>query len=222
MSVAADLRPVAKLLAANTGARRISEVFEDFVELMAIALVNRIRMPAWDEREADYLTIAARYDGAALDRFAEAFAAVHLSMQEQPRDVLGELYMSLDLGNSSLGQFFTPWSVARLIAGMQAPEIARGLEDREFVTVYEPACGGGVMLVALIDALTEAGVDVRGRIHFTAEDLAGVSMRMTYVNLSMLDVAAVVSRTDSLTRETFTTWPTLRHVADNWSARVRA
>ncbi|MFB7844796.1 hypothetical protein [Microbacterium sp. NPDC056052] len=38
------------------------------------------------------------------------------AMEDEPCDVLGKLYMQLELGNSALGQFYTPYSVAQLIA----------------------------------------------------------------------------------------------------------
>ena len=35
----------------------------------------------------------------------------------EPKDILGQLYMSLELGNTNTGQFFTPPEVSELMAG---------------------------------------------------------------------------------------------------------
>jgi len=38
-------------------------------------------------------------------------------------DILGALYMMLDLGNSDSGQFFTPYEVSRLMAGINMTSV---------------------------------------------------------------------------------------------------
>lgn len=55
-------------------------------------------------------------------------------------------FMSLELGDKHRGQFFTPWSVASMMAKLQFT----GLEllTQSFVTISEPACGAGAMMIA--------------------------------------------------------------------------
>lgn len=42
-----------------------------------------------------------------------------MEMERDPCDVLGRLYMELELGNERLGQFYTPYDIAQLMAEMQ-------------------------------------------------------------------------------------------------------
>ncbi|MFI9629252.1 hypothetical protein [Streptomyces sp. NPDC052042] len=67
---------IVSLLTANTGARRIADVFEDFVEMAALAIRNAVDRAGRARREEQYLLTAGRYTREQLDRFAEALALV--------------------------------------------------------------------------------------------------------------------------------------------------
>ncbi|MFD4946601.1 hypothetical protein ACFWNT_29680 [Streptomyces sp. NPDC058409] len=89
-----DYRKIVNLLEANTGAKRMSQVFEDFVEMAALALRNAVDYCGRDEREAQYLRTASRYERAELDRFAQSLSLVTVEMERDPCDVLGRLYVT--------------------------------------------------------------------------------------------------------------------------------
>ena len=73
------------------------------------------------------------------------------AVEEMPfRDILGELFMRLDVNSVRGGQFFTPWNIAEMMARMQFSKEdfkAKAAEKGE-VTVCDPAVGSGVMLLA--------------------------------------------------------------------------
>lgn len=214
-------RPVVKLLQANTGARRISHVFDDFVEMFALTLRNAVDKQGWQEREDRYLQVVKPYTAEQLERFAEAFAHVVALMEAEPRDVLGHLYMSLDLGNEAMGQFYTPYDIARLMADMQAETLTEAIDRQGFATLYEPACGAGAFIVATAEGLRAKGCNPQAQLHVTAEDLSAQAVHMVYIHLTLLHIPAVVYRRDTLTMETFDTWLTPAHIIGGWTARLR-
>ncbi|MFC8125485.1 N-6 DNA methylase [Streptomyces sp. NPDC057302] len=217
-------REIVNLLAANTGAKRMSEVFDNFVEMAALALRNAVdvcRSEAWEAREGQYLQIAGRYSRTELDRFAYALALVTAEMESDPCDVLGRLYMELELGNERLGQYFTPYDVARLMAEIQIDSVAEQVQRDSFANVYEPSCGAGAFMVALSQAMLERGLNPQTQLHVTAEDIAPQAMHMIYVHLTLLHIPAEVRRRDVLTLETFDAWPTPAHVLGGWSRKLR-
>lgn len=214
-------KPVVKLLTQNTGARRVASVFDDFVEMFALAIRNTVDLNGRDGREEKYLRVAAQYTPEQLDRFAEAFAMVVNIMGESPRDVLGHLYMSLDLGNETIGQFYTPYDIARLMADMQCDALTDQVGRHGFARMYEPACGAGAFLVASSEAFRGKGFNPQTQLHVTAEDLSAEAVHMTYIHLSLLHIPAVVYRRNTLTQETFDAWYTPAHVLGGWSARLR-
>jgi type I restriction-modification system DNA methylase subunit len=216
---------ISDLLNANAGAQRLSRVFEDFIEILAITLrnaVDRNDEDDWRSREQRYLDIARHYDRPALDRFAHAFALVTEEMESHPRDVLGQLYMSLELGNENLGQFFTPYHLAQLLAAMNTEGMEQTVNERGFVTLHEPACGAGAFLVATSTAMMEASLDPQTQLCITAEGISPVAVHMTYVHLALLHVPALVHRRDTLTQETFETWPTPAYLLGGWKHRLAA
>lgn len=155
-----------------------------------------------------------------MDRFAEALAFVALELDAQPRDVLGETYMQLGIANRDQGQFFTPYSVAQLIASMQINDAPAQLLTRPFLTVYEPACGAGAMVIAMTQTLAAQGIEYQTKVHVTADDISAIAVHMTYMQLSLLGVPAVVNRRNSLTLEHFGTWPTPAHVLGGWARKL--
>lgn len=216
-----DYGQIVKLLQANAGAKRMTEVFDDFVEMSALAFRNAVDLRGRDEREAQYLRTAGRYDRAELDRFGLALALVVKAMGEEPCDVLGRLYMELALGNDRLGQFFTPYDVARLMAGMHIETLADTVRTCGFARLYEPTCGAAAFIVAVSQEMQSAGLNPQTQLHVTAEDIAPQAVHMAYVHLSLLHIPAVVHRRDTLTTETFDSWPTPAHVLGGWGWKLR-
>lgn len=101
-------------------------------------------------------------------------------------DILGQLYESLAShgGKQILGQFFTPWSIARIMARMNdgnAPQRT----THGFKAVSDPACGSGVLLLAKANHLLETkGPDELQKWFFHACDIDGICARMTAIQLA--------------------------------------
>lgn len=86
-------------------------VFTDFVTMSAISLHNAINK--LETLENEYLQIVGKYKKDEVDLFCELFANFIQLIEVEPRDVLGSLYMELELGNTNNGQFFTPHELGR-------------------------------------------------------------------------------------------------------------
>jgi hypothetical protein len=97
---------------------------------------------------------------------------------------------------------------------VDAEETAR---DRGYLSILEPACGAGVM------AIEAANVLRRRRVPFYVQawDVDETAALMCYVQLYLLDVAAIVVVGNSLTREVRDSWVTERFVLGGWEARLR-
>lgn len=216
-----DYKPVVKLLRENTGARRLSHVFDDFTEMFAISLRNAVDKHGWQEREDRYLQVVKPYTPAQLARFAEAFAHVVNLIHAEPRDVLGHLYMSLELGNEAMGQFYTPYDIAKVMAKFQGDTLTEQIEREGFARMYEPACGAGAFIIATSQTLRERGFNPQQQLHVTAEDLSSQAVHMVYIHLTLLHIPAVVYRRDTLTMETYDTWFTPAHILGGWGRRLR-
>ena len=57
------------------------------------------------------------------------------ALEETSTDILGELYMALEIANKDAGQFFTPYNVARLMAEMNFNEKDEQLKNGQPVVL---------------------------------------------------------------------------------------
>ncbi len=115
----------------------------------------------------------------ATDAYADIVAS-----QEPFEDVIGPLYMELASrgGRQQLGQFFTPWGIASMMAQMTAGE--KPEDNGQLIRVCDPACGSGVMLLAFANhVLHEWGPDVLVRLAVTGCDIDAYCARIMALQL---------------------------------------
>ena len=114
------------------------KVFEDFISCSVIALENRLQFS--EAREQKYLRIVSGYEKQDVINIAHLLAHVIEGLEQGFCDFLGSVFMQLELGDTYRGQFFTPWSVASMMAQMQLGNVKALFEDKPFITLSEPAC----------------------------------------------------------------------------------
>ncbi|WP_321810282.1 MULTISPECIES: N-6 DNA methylase [unclassified Burkholderia] len=227
-----------KLLKQFGYAHQINTVFADFVEISAITLSNSVDKPQFEPRERRYLEIVGKYKPEELQLFARMFAELTLSFEHRLgvdedlppgalpcpgnlTDVLGETYMMLDIGNDRAGQFFTPYSVSRLMAGITIGGRSDAIEQDGFMRMQEPACGAGGMVIATADALLSVGQNYQQTLHATCIDIDARCVHMTYLQLSMMHVPAIIVHGNALTMEVWGMWYTPAHILGGWRAKLR-
>ena len=219
---AAHRKELNALMRANAHRHRLHEVFSDFCELAALSISNAADRPQFEAREARYLQIVSRYDRSEVERFPRMLAVLVEWMECGFSDCLGELFMSLELGDHWKGQYFTSFSVASLMARITMGDVKEQLDRVGFITVCEPACGAGGMLIACADAIQAQGVNPQASMHATAIDIDATAVHMTYVHLSLLHIPAIVIHGNALTGEERGHWVTPAHVLGGWDWRLRS
>ena len=145
-------------------------VIRDFFELSAISIRNNFdHGNEYANLEKRYKEIAQGYKKEYLEGFATALGMLGKKIQDAVNgnapfaDWAGELYMDSGTSNGKAGQFFTPYSVSQCMARINFPKdevrAKLGSDPNRVLTIYEPTCGAGGLIVASIDALNEAGVN---------------------------------------------------------------
>jgi hypothetical protein len=207
-----------------TGSRRLYEVWQDWVRCMALAISNAVdRSAPWEAREREFEQVIKRYPEGAKDTFARALAQLTVELEQDPRDVLGSLLMVLEFGSDHAGQFFTPWDVCVMMAKMTLePEaVHRTIAEHGFITVSEPAVGGGGMVLAAALELRALGYEPARHMHVTAVDVDRGVLMLAYVQASLLGVPGVFVHGNSLSLEEHEHFYTPMHVHGGWSRRLR-
>lgn len=196
------------------------QVFEDFVSCSVIALQNALSF--CEKREQKYLRIVARYEKPDVVSMAKLLAHVVNGLEDKPGDFLGRIFMQLEMGDKYRAQFFTPWSVGVMMARMQLGDVRETFREKPFITLREPACGAGCMVLAFADVLREAGYAPHRYLWVSATDIDPLAAGMTYIQFSLCGIASEVVIGNSLNDERRRILLTPGHYMGNWSYRLRA
>ena len=71
----------------------------------------------------------------------------------------------------------------------------------EIITINDPCCGGGGMLIAALEVLKSLGVNYARNCFMEANDVDIRCVHMTYLQLALAGVPAIVRHQNTLTRE---------------------
>ncbi len=178
-------------------------VWADFVVMAAISISNIVDESHAEAREKIYMTLAKKYNKQELDCFVRMFSEIIHGIDENPdRDFLGELYMTLELGNAHSGQFFTPYSVCRAMAAMNySDDLRQRIAEQGWISVNDPACGAGALLVAMANEFRRypgREINYQTSVLFVAQDIDMIVGCMCYIQLSLLGCPGYVVIGDTL------------------------
>lgn len=198
-----DFRKILERISHRHDTRR---VFDAFTRFAACAV-------ACQTREAEYLEEAKRWEKQEMDLFAEAFGSLVTEMETHPfEDVLGGYYMEFALsskGQQWNGEFHTPKPICDLMARITLGDLESLPTDRP-ITVCEPACGAGAMILSLAEACSP---EVRRRLRVTAIDINRIACDMAFVNTTLWGIPTRVIHGNSLSMECWAAWSNIHYIA---------
>lgn len=176
------------------------EVWQDFVLMLAVEISNSFDSQHKEKRSELYRGRAKKYTEKDRNTFAEMVGQIILGMEEnQDQDFLGDLYMSLELGNSKAGQFFTPYCICKAMSKITAGNLKAQVEERHWIGVNDPACGAGATLIAFANTCKEAGINYQRSVLFVAQDIDYTVGCMCYIQLSLMGCPGYVCIADTIT-----------------------
>jgi len=182
-----------------TGTKQDWQVWADFVEAAAIAISTAMDRVQSKKRMERHQQIMSGYDQEQQKTLGRMYALVVMALNEEPeQDFLGSLYMELGLSNHWKGQFFTPYSICRMMASMQLEDAAERIAQENWISINDPACGAGATLIAARNELKRQRVDWPAQVVFIAQDIDYVTGLMCYVQLSLLGCAGYVVIADTI------------------------
>jgi type I restriction-modification system DNA methylase subunit len=140
-----------------------------------------------------------QYNPEDLDLFAEMITITVVALDENPeQDFLGDIFEELNLHNVRVGQFFTPYSVACLMAAINTLNLKEEIEKKGVISVNDCCCGAGCMLIAFANEVRKSGINYQQHVLFVAQDISMTIALMCYIQLSLLGCAGYVKVGDSL------------------------
>ena len=186
--------------------------FAILMELMAISLSNVVKHPEWEEREKQYLQTIKTIDVEAAAA-AAGFIMNWFSQQPEPIDLLGPFHTWVGMDNTGTGQFFTPWHISVMTAKMQfgsKEDVEKQIKDKGYISIADPTCGAGGMLVAAANALSGLDIDPRKAIYYGIE-LMPTTAYTAFVQCALYDLPAIIQHGDSMQMQMHQTFATVRY-----------
>lgn len=180
--------------------------FEAFSSFLDMAFCSLAKVTVWGERadklEARYMDQVGRFrhrqeSSAAV---AQAFAHLVAGLEAEPRDFLGDILMEVG-PNARTGQFFTPWHLCLVCADITIGEEADVIAGERILTIQEPACGCGAMVLAAGEVLKKRGIDPARQTHFELTDIDLRCVEAAYVQTSLMGISATVHHGNSLSSD---------------------
>lgn len=176
------------------------EVWADFIAMAATTISNVFDRdgPIHNDREQQYIRTIKRYTKEEQQVFPELFAVMVNALEDEPeQDFLGEMFMGLNLGNHWKGQFFTPYSICRMMSEISIDGVEARIEERGWVGIHDPCCGAGALLIAARNVMVRKKQGPRSTL-FVAQDIDRTAALMCYLQLSLLGCAGYVVVADSI------------------------
>lgn len=222
-------KELVRLYSSLMGEHQLWELWEDSMIMFACALSNAVDERFREEREKLYQSSAAKYREEEMQVFPKIFGEIVKQLEAEPeQDLLGDLYMQLDLGSHWHGQFFTPYNVCAMMAKMNFEPISSP-DDVKPVTVTDCACGGGALLIASAHeyrrSIKKTGLNPQNYLCLYGQDISRTTAMMCYIQLSLQGYAAKVKVGDSLLKPMLDTdngsdiWYTPMWFSEVWVCR---
>lgn len=193
--------------------------------MSAISISDTVDFTHRGERESRYLEIISSYPKQHQGLFPDMFTHLVMALEEKaqttgPEDVLGVIFHDLELHNKYKGQFFTPQPVADCMAKMTCGNKEQAdIKEKGYLSMCEPACGSGVMVMAFCKAMAESGMNYSTQLVVTAVDVDIKCVHMAFLQLSLYGIPAVVIHGNTLSCEEWSRWYTPIYILNDWAWR---
>ena len=159
--------------------KNISTVFLDFLTLSMCSLAQPFYRST--NLEQRYKNTICNYTKEQAEEFSKLLALLISALEEKYQDFLGQIFSNLNLGNSNKGQFFTPYHVSKMMAEINFIDLKNEVDNKGFITLAEPCCGSGGMIIAYAETMKEKGYNYQHQLYVEAVDIDEICFKMAYI-----------------------------------------
>jgi len=183
--------------------RNTWQVWEDVITMIATSIANATEYNEQNrkEREQKYCDCVKRINkNGDIQLVVKLMSIIVMALEENPeQDFLGAIYMKLELFNHWKGQFFTPYHICKVMVDINTGNIQKELEEKDFLSICDPTCGAGALLIAYANAVRNKEINYQQKILFVGQDIDVIVVMMCYIQLSLLGCAGYIVIADTLT-----------------------
>ena len=202
INVKPEYQELVKMFNDLTGSRSLWQVYNDCIEMFAISIQNAFAFgKKYKLNEEKYKQVSSNYSQSELFIISKIFAKIVEMLEDNPyRDLLGDLYMQLNMGSDALGQVFTPYSVSYSMSEMACDIdlIKKEIKEKGYIKIAEPSCGGGANIISLCEVMRKNEINYQTKCVIVCQDLSRIAALMCYIVLSLIGCSAVIKIGDTL------------------------
>lgn len=177
------------------------DVFKDACEYNALTLAclfDPFKKQERNNRRKEILDSYTGQDKSTFETICNKITEILSNMLNCFDDYLGDIYMNIQAGNKRLGQTFTPYHLAKMMALIQVPR--KPTQDKVH-TILDPCCGSGVFTIGLSDVLTDYAFNYAQYAVVITSDIDIACVHMAYLQISYCGMPAVIQHKNALTNE---------------------
>lgn len=196
--------------------------YSDFMEIAAYTLKKPFEFVYKENIDNEFNNILKKYNDNEKEIFTNLLGIfINLMDEEASRgkftDIAGEIFNLLNIANKQAGQFFTPQNLGYLTANvMDKNNIKKIIDEQGYMTLNEPACGTGSMILGMATLLLELGYNPQKKLLIKAVDIDRRCVDMCFTQLGYYGFPAVVTHGDTLSRKEWKKQYTPIYILDLW------
>lgn len=186
---------------------RPGELFDRMVEAaFHSCAMSAPTSPQQAERHfAGFRSVVDWFDdrGIAGPEFVEIVTGFLDDVEHGAGDFLGDVAAQLSTLDGTLGQFFTPFEISRLVCGIDTTDddLRDVIRRRGYASMHEPTAGSGGMILAFADRIRGLQLDPALTLYVECNELESTAYHMLYTQLSCRGVPALCRLGDTLSQE---------------------
>jgi len=195
-----------QILESMDRSKHAQDHFRNYCDMAYCAIAKKT---ALDQKTADrfeerYMEIVGAYRNKDdVRKMPELLSLTTLAINEGGCDFLGEIAGEIEALDKKNGQFFTPYHISKLMAGINLGGAQAVINEQGFITVNDPAAGAGCMILACADYLEEQGHDITTTMSVHVTELSRMTYHMLFIQLSVRGIPAAVFHGNSLSLEVY-------------------
>lgn len=223
-----DIKELSGLFNITGGRRSDRSGYEDFVELFAIQISNKVDPVHYQEREGRAAAIKERYSADELkemNRYQAIFTDILKRQVELGTYPNICSILSYELGNFTQSEEPTPDDVSELLnaiaLGARKSKSTKNdmqhiINEKGFFTIADDTAGTGSLIIATAKEANKHGINYCTKMVALCVEKKSTLLHQCYIQLALYGIPAVVIHGDSLVVEEYTRWYTPMYILGDW------
>lgn len=205
---------------------RISEpqTFSDFLQYSALLLSIRTDPVHREQRVKAFEQLKTNYKDSEWDAFHQGLTDLCRRFDQNTQinryeDIFKNFFSLIGASSKTNKQDFTPSDVSRLISLISIPDHP-SLPEEGFFTLCDHTCGSGVLLLEGVQRFSTSGYNPSAQLVIQAADIDSRCVHMTYLQLSLYGVPAVIVHGNTMSLKEYDRWYTPAYLWGRWIWRA--